>query len=196
MVSEVQLDLFGEVEAAESLAEVEAADVRRQAHDFLTGEPWTDLLDWLLNPDRVEAQLTHGEACLGEDYAYAIWKDGLRFERRDEWSKRGGWHCRPRHVIPWAELHALADARPDLLAEIRRLAEGRTTQAGWRWRMRPFILTIAGGWHPTYIDGERHDDYYDHDGYAPQVRTENAYADRLWAWYHAVEIVSDYGGAR
>lgn len=192
-LSEVQLDLFGEIEAAESAAEAKAADVRHQAHEFLTCEPWTDLLEWLLNPDRVEADLTHGEtkAHLGKRYAYAIWRDGLRFEQRDEWSLRGGWNCRPRHVIPWAELHALVDARPDLLAEIQRLAQGRLVQVGWRWRMRPFILTI-GGWHSSYLESERSDDYYSHDGHALDVRTENAYADRLWAWYHAVEIISGY----
>lgn len=189
----VQLDLFGEVEAAEAATAAAEAEVCRQAVEFLTS-PWRDLLEWILDPDRVESRLDHGEtkARCGEGFAYAVWKDGLRFERRSEWSRGGGWSRRPVHCIGWDELRATRDRQPDLVGKIHELAQGRTDQSWWRWRMQPFIITIGSGWHRSYIDHERPDGYYRHVPHVPGELAGQAYADRLWAWYYAVRLVSTH----
>lgn len=200
-----QLDLFGEVEAAEARAAGEQADVHQQAIEFLTS-PWSGLLAWWMDPEgaTIERRLDHGSTpCryrsgrIGEadwpGYAYSMWRDGLHFERGNEWSAAGGWSHRPRHVIPWETLHELRDAHPDALAELRRLSAGRGVphSLGWRWYSCPAILT-PWGWHPDYYESEREQDYYTGETFDDEA-PPHAYADRLRAWAIVVSLAGQLG---
>lgn len=197
-----QLDLFGEIEAEEARAAAEQADVQRQAIEFLTS-PWPDLLTWWIDPDAATTnrRLDHGATpChyrsgrIGEPdwpgYAWSMWRDGLHFERGDEWP---GWRDRPRHVIPWALLRQLRDSHPDELAELSRLSRGRGTAhaLGWRWYACPAILT-PWGWHSDYYEAERRQDYYPGDTFDDEP-PPHAYADRLKAWAIVVRLAGKLG---
>lgn len=197
-----QLDLFGEVEAAEARAAVELADVHRQAVEFLTS-PWSDLLAWWIDPEgsTIERRLNHGETPahyrrgrIGEPrwpgWAWSKWRDGLHFERGDEWSAACGWWHRPLHVIPWSSLLAVRDAHPDALAELRRVSAGYGTphSLGWRWYSCPATLT-NWGWHPSYYESEREDDYYDGDTFDTPA-PPNGFAHRMAAWAIVIELAA------
>lgn len=112
----VQLDLFGEIEAAE-LADASARDSAAvQAAAFLVETPWPGLLAWWNHTDATESRLDHGECKASyrrspdgsPGWAWAIWRDGLRFEAGDSRSAAGGWRRRPRCCIPWVELRAFS----------------------------------------------------------------------------------------
>lgn len=167
-----------------------------QAHQFLRS-PWPDLLAYLVDPDGTEERIDYGEikASFRREYptapgwAWAIWRDGLRFEPEGTW---GGWNCRPRLCIPWADLRALIDSHPAQVARIRALAEGRGTPwgIGWRWFSMPLIF--RHGMHPSYYEGEREDGYY---STGPDFPTKpDGYAERLHAWLLAWQIVDDLAG--
>lgn len=188
----IQYDLFGEVEAVEKTAQAAALATSAAARSFLTETPWPDLLGWWLYPEAIEANLTRGEAKAsyrrglagGPGWAWAIWRDGLRFEAGSTWQ---GWNHRPRWCIPWGELHGLRDAHPDVTAQLDALADGRghPNALGWRWWTDPFALH-PDGWHPSYLDGEQQADWY--DGCA---RPGTAYADRIRAWRLVLCVVGD-----
>lgn len=186
----LQYDLFGEIEAAQKSAEIAARAASAEARSFLTLTPWPSLISWWLHPDIVETRLHHGETKAsyrrgpGDNlgWAWATWRDGLRFEAGDTWQ---GWSHRPRWCIPWAELRALRDAHPAVTAQLHALAEGRghPSSLGWRWWTDPFVLH-PDGWHESYLESEQHPDWYD-----GCERRETAYADRLQAWQLALDVV-------
>ena len=178
----VQYNLFGEVEAALLAADQDAHERSAAASTFLAETPWPDLLAWWLFPDAIEAELDHGEckasyrrgANGAPGWAWAIWRDGLRFEPGDRWQ---GWSHRPRWCIPWAQLHAMRDNNPEITCELSELADGRgdPRSLGWRWWTDPHCLTT--GWHPDTLEAERQPGwYYD------CARPETAFRDRLQAW--------------
>lgn len=186
----MQYDLFGEIEAAEESARDLAAERSAAARSFMIATPWPQLISWWLYPDVIEAKLDQGDAkaCYrrgpGEvpGWAWAIWRDGLRFEEAGTWR---GWNFRPRWCIPWAALHDVRNANPDVTAQLLVLATGRghPRSRGWRWWIDPFVLH-PDGWHPDYLRDEQEPDWY--DGCA---RPETAYADRLEAWRIALGII-------
>lgn len=156
----VQLDLFGEIEAAE-LAEAAARDsAAMQAAAFLVETPWPDLLAWWIHTDATESRLDHGECKASyrrspdgsPGWAWAIWRDGLRFEAGDSWSAAGGWRHRPRCCIPWVELRAFRNAHPEVTARLQELAAGRGDPhaRGWRWWIPPHGLR-PDGMHESYV---------------------------------------------
>lgn len=157
---------------------------------FLTETPWPDLLGWWLHPDVIEARLDRGEAKASyrrgpggkPGWAWAIWRDGLRFEAGDTWQ---GWGHRPRGCIPWQELHGLREAHPELPTQLRALADGRglPNSLGWRWWTDPFAMH-PDGWDSSYLEDEQQADWYD-----GCTRPETAYADRLEAWRLMLGIV-------
>lgn len=200
-----QPDLFGEIESAELRSAELDADVHRQSVEFLTS-PWSGLLAWWIDPERSESerQLDHGECKasyrrgrMGEPewpgWAWSAWRDGLHFERGDEWSQSGGWRRRPTHVIPWSSLHQLRDAHPDELDELRRLSRGRGTphSLGWRWYSMPSILN-PWGCHHSYFESEREDDYYAGDTF-DDVPRPGGFRDRIKAWGIVVDLARKLG---
>jgi hypothetical protein len=156
--------------------------------------PWPDLLAYLVDPDGTEARIKWGEVKASyrnevddPGWAWAVWKDGLRFERGDTW---GGWGERPRGRIAWSDLRSLIASHPVEMDQIRALADGRGTphSLGWRWFMLPSIC--CRGMHQSYYESEREDDYYKTEPWFPTK--PNGYADRLNAWLAAWRIVGDF----
>ncbi|WP_313888747.1 hypothetical protein [Mycolicibacterium sp. CBMA 226] len=186
-----QYDLFGEIEAAELAASTQAAARRASAMQFLAETPWPDLLAWWLHPDVIETQLDYGECKASyrrgrhgtPGWAWAIWRDGLRFEAGDTWQ---GWQHRPRWCIPWAELRTLRSSRPDTTAQLADLAAGRghPRAAGRRWWTDPHSLTQ--GWHPDALQAEQNADWYD-----GCERPDAAWPDRLMAWQLVIAAVRE-----
>lgn len=186
----VQLDLFGDVEAAENAARTVDGIRSGLAKAFIIDTPWPELVSWWLHSDAIEAMLTRGEVKASyrrgpgslPGWAWAIWSDGLRYESGDLWR---GWNYRPRWCIPWPQLHALRDAHPDVTARLLVLADGRghPRSLGWRWWADPFALH-PNGWHPDRLKDEQHPDWYDGCD-----RPETAYADRLEAWRLALDAI-------
>lgn len=186
----IQYDLFGEVETAQQSAETADHTASAAARSFLTDTPWPDLVAWWLHPDVVESRLDRGEAKASyrrgpgdaPGWAWAIWRDGLRFEADDTWL---GWSHQPRWCIPWAELHSLRASHPAVTAQLHALADGRghPRSLGWRWWTDPFVLH-PDGWHEGYFESERKPDWYQ-----GCERPETAYADRLDAWRIALDVV-------
>ncbi|MEW2484250.1 hypothetical protein AB0876_32155 [Mycobacterium sp. NPDC049093] len=178
----VQYDLFGEVESALAAAEQSARERSTAASTFLAATPWPDLLAWWAYPAVIEAKLEHGECKASyrrgqggtPGWAWAIWRDGLRFESDRTWQ---GWSHRPRWCIPWAELHTLRDNYPEITRRLHELADGRghPRSAGWRWWTDPHCLTT--GWHPDTLEAEQQPDWY-YDCRRP----DTAFRDRLQAW--------------
>jgi hypothetical protein len=191
----IQYDLFGEMEAAEKSAEAAARAQSAAARSFLTDTPWPDLIGWWLHSEAIESKLDRGEAKASyrkgpggkPGWAWAIWRDGLRFEAGDSWQ---GWDQRPRWCIPWAELRRLRDAHPGVTAQLRALAGGRghPNSVGWRWWTDPFVLH-PDGWDSSYVEAEQHADWY--DGCA---RPETAFTDRLEAWRLVLGVVGGSAG--
>ncbi|MGW0162195.1 hypothetical protein ACWDUN_23060 [Mycobacterium sp. NPDC003323] len=189
----VQLDLFGEIEAAE-LADAAARDsAAMQAAAFLVETPWPDLLAWWIHTDATESRLDHGECKASyrrspdgsPGWAWAIWRDGLRFEAGDSWAAAGGWRHRPRWCIPWVELRAFRNAHPEVTARLQELAAGRGDPhaRGWRWWIPPHGLR-PDGMHESYMEGEQDPAYYD-----GCQRSETAWRDRLAAWRLVLDTV-------
>ncbi|WP_441964494.1 hypothetical protein [Mycolicibacterium houstonense] len=187
----VQYDLFGEIEAAERSAQRAAHAASAAAITFLTETPWPDLISWWVHPEATQARLEHGDTMAkfrhGPDgthgWAWAIWRDGLRFEAAETWQ---GWGHRPRWCIPWSQLHTLRDAHPEVTAQLQALCAGRghPYSVGWRWWTDPHALH-PHGWHPSYLHTEQKPDYY--HGCS---RPETAYADRIRAWNLTLDAVT------
>jgi hypothetical protein len=163
----VQYDLFGEIEAADKAAEAARRVRSAAASTFLAKTPWPELLGWWLHPSAIEAKLHHRETKASyrrgladsSGWAWAISRDGLRFEPGETWQ---GWGHRPRWCIPWAGLHDLREAHPQITKRLAVLADGRghPRSAGWRWWTDPRCLTT--GWHEDSLEAERRPDWYDH----------------------------------
>ena len=147
----VQLDLFGEVEAAEDAAR--HADTRRR-RDALTclidAHPTT--LDLLLGDRRLDrGEIRQG---MSGDWCYSVRATGFHFADRTEHCRGGGgWYRRPAHRLDWDELDAIAaDPRVD---EIRAWADSLTAIDRWKDRYRPHEMwPHPDSWHPSYIDGD------------------------------------------
>ena len=186
----VQYDLFGELETAERSAESAAQARSVAASAFLADAPWPDLLGWWLYPDTIEAQLNHGETKasyrIGPNgspgWAWAIWRDGLRFEGGDDWQ---GWSHRPRWCIPWTQLRSLRDDHPEVTAQLSLLSTGRghPSSDGWKWWTVPAALR-PDGLHPTHLDAEQQPDWY-----PGCTAPETAFNDRLQAWHLTLNAV-------
>lgn len=186
----VQYDLFGEVEAAEQVQTARSRAASTEASRFLVETPWPDLLSWWLHGELIEARLTRGEANSsyrrgpdgGPGWAWAIWRDGLRYEAAGTWQ---GFNSRPKWCIPWGELGALRRGHPGVTARLQGLADGRglPTSACWRWWMDPYVLN-SHGMHPSYLVGEQ-----DPGRYGGCARPESAFADRLEAWQLVLDVV-------
>ena len=185
----VQYDLFGEIDAAETSAAALAQSRSTAATDFLTQTPWPDLLGWWAHPDSIEAKLTHGETKAyfrrcpdGTGWAWAIWRDGLRFEPADAWQ---GWSHRPQWCIPWQQLRALRATHHQITDQVALLAAGRghPTSAGWRWWTDPHALN-PHGMHPSALHAEQCPDWYPNCD-----RPATAYGDRIEAWRLVLEVV-------
>ena len=169
----VQLDLFGEVEAAETAA---AKAERARLVDGLTclrdGPSRTPEL--LIGPRR-DGLMHHGEvkASKSGKWAYAPRPQGLRFERVTTW---GGWGAHPAHWLHWDELDVQVGEDPRL-AEIRAWSESLTDIDAWKDRTRPYELwPDPGSWHPSYIAG-------DHE--------RRGWAERLHAWTLTLGVLTD-----
>ena len=166
-----------------------------EAIAFLT-MPWPGLLGWVCDPDAIEANLDHGECKasyrVGRDddlgWAWAVWKDGLHYERGDTWIRGGGWSLRPRHVIKWTDLHALLDRHAAQVGQVKALAagRGRPRGLGWRWFTDPYIISTPGA-HPSNLEAERSDAYYD---LIDEPGRPHGYADRLNAWLICTQIAA------
>ncbi|WP_233213681.1 hypothetical protein [Mycobacterium hubeiense] len=186
----IQYDLFGEVEAAHMAAEAASRARSAAAAAFLASTPWPPLLGWWLHSEAIEAMLDHGEARASfrrsqhdrPGWAWAIWRDGLRFEAEETWL---GWGHRPQWCIPWQELHRLRDAHPAVTERLAGLADGRghPRSAGWRWWTDPHCLT--DGWHPDSLTAEQQPDWY-----VGCARPATAWNDRLEAWRLVLDVVA------
>lgn len=186
----IQYDLFGEMEAAEKSAAEAARALSAAACAFLVETPWPDLLAWWAYPETIESRLTFGDTkasyrAAGDGdagWAWAIWRDGLRFEAGDTWQ---GWNHRPRCCIAWDGLRGLRAANPDVTAQLDMLADGRghPNSNGWRWWSDPHALNPRG-LHPGLLEAEQRPDWY--PGCA---RPQTAYADRLQAWRLVLGVV-------
>lgn len=185
----IQYDLFGEMEAAEKSAQAASGAMSAAARRFLTETPWPDLVGWWLHAEAIESQLNRGESKASyrrgpgdkPGWAWAIWRDGLRFEAGDTWQ---GWDHRPRWCIPWVEMRGLRESHPEVTAQLQALADGRghPNSIGWRWWTDPFVLH-SDGLHSSYLECEQHADWYD-----GCERPETAYNDRIEAWRIALDV--------
>lgn len=183
----VQYDLFGEVEASERKALSASRVASAEATSFLVETPWPALIGWWLHPEAIESRIDGGANYRSgpndtAGWAWATWRDGLRFESGQTWP---GWDKRPRRCIAWAELHTLRDEHPHVTQRLQVLAAGRghPHSQGWLWWTDPHILR-PDGMHPDYLDSEKQAGYY-HGCQRP----ETAYADRLEAWRLALGAV-------
>lgn len=152
MAETVQLDLFGDVEAAHTERLVGGlVCLRDVVPDAM--EVVVHLAPWWSRERR-------GPGASG-DWAYSLRNAGLRFELADEWwrgaRERGeawGWDRTPANLITWAELAAL------LVADSRRAAlvdwvHGLAVPDPWWDLIRPHELwPRPQTWHPDYITGD------------------------------------------
>lgn len=147
----IQLDLFGEVLAAEQHART--ADLQRRIDGL------TCLRDNV--PDAMEAVLLLGyhhshdnrSVCFGGDWAYLLCQAGLRFESGTTWK---GWDHQPAHLLTWNELTTLIGADPRR-TELAAWAD-TVPQPRWRHTHRPFeFWPHPEQWHPGYIQKDHAD---------------------------------------
>ena len=146
----LQLDLFGEVEAAEHAAERADRERRRDALTCLI-EAHPRTLELLLGDLRHEG----GEIKQGVSggWAYSVRANGFWFQDRDEWSRGGGWYQRPKSRFSWDERAAIAaDPRVE---QVRAWSAALTAPDSWKDRYRPFELwPHPETWHPSYITSD------------------------------------------
>lgn len=187
MSQAIQYDLFGEIEAAEKIAESAARSSGLAASVFLAQTPWPGLIGWWLHPDAIESRTDGGVSYRSgpndsPGWAWTRRRGGLLFESGTTWR---GWDSRPRWCIPWAALRTLRAEHPDVTERLQALAAGRghPCSLGWLWWTDPHALRPEG-WHPSYLESERRADYY--HGCS---RPETAYKDRLDAWHLALDVV-------
>lgn len=97
----------------------------------------------------------------GGGWADSIRRDGLHFERADDWWGRAyargepfGWNRTPAHLLTWPELADLTGddpRRPGLITWSQSL----TAIDAWKDRMRPYELwPESASCNPSYIKGD------------------------------------------
>jgi len=153
----VQLDLFGEVEAAETVAAQADRSRLRGALEVLAFS-CPDTLEVLIHlgywRDRDDRSVGYSAP-----WAYSVTRKGLRFEHETTW---GGWSSRPRHLVTWEELQGLVGLDPrrreliDWAAGLWRPGpEDRMPfpdEVPWRYLIRPYELwPNADHWHSSYV---------------------------------------------
>lgn len=180
----VQLDLFGEVEAAER----QAADAdRARIDDALTclaiSCPHALEVLWHLEWWKPRDEKGPG---FTEPWAYLVCRRGVFFEHESTW---GGWDCRPRNLVTWDELRdRLADdpRRAGVVAWATGLWHPTAADMGkpwpdlvsWRYLIRPYELDPHPEmWNPSYAEGDRE---------------ARGYADRMGAWRTTMAILLDH----
>lgn len=166
-----QLDLFGEVVAAEVAAM--RADTER------TVDGLTCLRDAV--PDALEvvlhlAPLGRRQAerpRMTDPWAYVVGVAGLWFEPVETWA---GWDAKPGQLLAWAELSALVahDGRRD---DLREWASSLTAIDRWKDLLRPCEMSP----HPEMY----HESWIDSDHKRP------GWAERRNAWDTTRTMLSD-----
>lgn len=143
-----QYDLFGELEATETLRHNEALTCLRDSLPTAL-HAVTALTNWTGRSGG------HNPGMAG-DWAYAIDDPGIRYEHVSTWGPAGGWSRTPAHLLTWDQLAALVTPDPrhaDLVAWAQPDAEGLRPPLH-----RPYELwPDPEGWHPSYIEGDRAD---------------------------------------
>ena len=170
----LQLDLFGEIEAAENAAErAERERLRDALTCLIEAHPRT--LELLLGDYRVDT----GEIRQGVSggWAYSCRRNGFWFQDRASWGAQpGGWYHRPAHRLAWDELDAIAAADPGV-AQVRAWSTDLTAIDAWKDRYRPFELwPNPDRWPPSYITS-------DHE--------RPGWAERHAAWTATIAICTD-----
>lgn len=154
----MQLDLFGDVLAAERRAET--ADVQRQI-DGLTclRDAVPEALQLVAELQYTKREDTRSPSAAGP-WAWCVSRAGLRFEDSREWWKGArerretwGWNRTPANLLTWDELIELVGSdhrRAELTTWIATLPEPR-----WRVLTRPHELDVEpDGWHVSYLCGD------------------------------------------
>jgi hypothetical protein len=152
-----QLDLFGEVAAAEQkrhIADQQLRDALVCLRDVVP-TALENIVELAYN-----APVDTRSPCASGDWAYCVCRAGLRFENAREWwtgaRERGetwGWDRTPAQLVTWRELIELVGDDPRR-AEV---AEWMNSLPMPRWQLlhRPFELyPNPDGWHPSYIRGD------------------------------------------
>lgn len=145
----LQLDLFGEVEAAEQAATDRA---HRRQIDALTclRDVVPEALEVLVHLDYWRLKDDCGGPGNSGEWSYRIRKAGMDFVRH---GTAGGWD-RGRDLITWDELRALLVDHP-LRDQVVTWSESLTHPDAWRDRGRPFELwPHPERWHSDYIRGD------------------------------------------
>jgi hypothetical protein len=169
MSTTVQLDLFGEVEAAASRAAV--ADVERRRTGLLVlRDYFPNTLEVLIGERRPEGNAGCGPR-FTRPWAYAVSKRAFHFEHETTW---GGWDSRPAGIMTWPEVDAIA--ADDRIRDVRAWACSLTMPDRWRVVRRPFALDGPDQWHPSYLEHERESD---------------CWPERLRAWTTVQAILTD-----
>ncbi|WP_194838876.1 hypothetical protein [Nocardia sp. XZ_19_369] len=168
-----QLDLFGEVLAAERTRSIEALTCLRDAVP--------EALEIIATLRYRSPSDTRSPRSSGQ-WAYCVCRGGLCFENADDWwagsRARGevwGWARTPAHLITWDQLAALVQHDPRR-AEICAWTESLLSPRG-RLVTRPFELwPNPDQWNPGYLDSDRADPLW------PQRRK---------AWQLVLDLLTD-----
>lgn len=168
-----QLDLFGEIETAETRRYVDALTCLRDAVPEALQAVVE--LSWWRERDK------RNPAAAGE-WAYIVCRAGLRHEREDDWWRgaqlRGeqfGWNRTPADLTTWDELAGLVGDDPRRGAVVA-WAES-LTEPRWRDLTRPKQLwPQPEQWHPDHIANEL---------------KRPGWAERFDAWRTTLRILDD-----
>lgn len=153
----VQLDLFGEVEAAESAA-VSADRARLTNALICLRDAVPDALQVVVHLSMWRDQRGIGKS--GE-WAYCVRQNHFRYEAVSDWWNgaldRGepfGWSRTPAHRVTWAELQTLVGDDPRRVGLIE-WEQSLTVVDPWWDLTRPHELwPDPEGWHPSYIESD------------------------------------------
>lgn len=169
---DVQLDLFGEVEATAAAAAAAGVERRRTGllvlRDYCALGLEVTIGAWRPERTQIKTNLVH-------PWAYSIRKSGFLFEHEDTW---GGWYERPKYLLTWTEFDDMLRDDPRV-AEVLVWSRSLEHPDAWLDRMRPHELypyPERDQWHPSYIEG-------DHE--------RPGWADRLHAWMTVRAILTD-----
>lgn len=164
-----QLDLFGEVLAAEYATE--QADTERLTTGLrVLSDEHPRSLELLIGARTPDTG--HVKAGKGHRYAYRVKQHAFLFEPIETW---GGWDAAPRHQITWDELDELLAGDPRI-DELRVWTEMLTAPDAWRDLGRPHELWADPRWHPSYIDNDH---------------ARPGWEQRLTAWHTVFSILTD-----
>lgn len=107
------------------------------------------------------------------NWAYLACRKGVYFERTDTW---GGWDCRPRNLLPWADLARLVGDDPRRRAVVDWVGS-LTMPDRWKDIYRPYELwPNPGSWNPDYLEIDR---------------SRPGYEDRMRAWSTVQQILTE-----